>query len=54
MGGLWYEYLYSDGYLGTNTYDCASWNLLENGKADESWTNYEFGLIQYGKNITSG
>ena len=36
MGGLWFEYLYSDGYLGANTYECASWTILAPGALNDS------------------
>ena len=28
FGGLWYEYMYTDGFREGKEYECASWNML--------------------------
>lgn len=53
FGGLWFEYLYSEGYKGDNQYDCASWTMLAPGKQDESKDTFDYDVIFHGINQTT-
>ena len=51
MGGLWYEYLYTDGFRGSQNYECATMNLLLGGNNETSFTEYE--VLHHAMNKTS-
>lgn len=53
FGGLWFEYLYSEGYKGSNQYDCASWTMLAPGQVDESKETFDYAVIFHGINQTT-
>jgi hypothetical protein len=35
MTGLWFEYVWTEGFQEGNNYTCSSWTVLENGGVDE-------------------
>ena len=52
FGGLWYEYVYTPDFLGTDNRECATWNLLHhdiNGTAEAS----VFDVLLHGTNKTA-
>lgn len=34
MTGLWFEYVWTEGFQQGNDYSCSSWTILENGSLD--------------------
>ena len=51
FGGLWYEYVSSEGYKGSNPYDCATWNLLYH--SDTNANEHKYDLIHHALNRTT-
>ena len=50
LGGLWYEYVSSDGYRANTDYSCATWNLLKHGDVEG---NHMYDMIHHGQNLTT-
>ena len=53
FGGLWFEYLYSGGYKGSNPYDCASWTMLAPAKVNDTLDSYDYDVIFHAINRTT-
>ena len=53
LGGLWFEYVYSESYKGGNAYDCASWTMLAPGNVSDTAESYEFDVIFHAINRTT-
>ena len=50
LGGLWYEYVYTPGFLGQKTHDCASWNVLYSKSNDTSKDYETFDVLHHSIN----
>lgn len=40
MTGLWFEYVWTDGFMEGNNYLCSSWTILDNGGIDRPMIFY--------------
>ena len=53
FGGLWFEYIYSEGYKGNNPYDCASWTMLAPGNVTDTLESFDYDVIFHAINTTT-
>ena len=52
LGGLWYEYLHTPGYLGqSDEYECATWNMLAS-TPNPNVTGFSYEVLHHGLNQT--
>ena len=52
MGGLWYEYTYTNDYRQDGKYECASWNLLAHSP-NTTYTDTRYDLLHHSMNKTT-